>query len=153
MWINDNLDNNDTVVYTALFVNNRDSLIEKYPPVHTNAFYHHSTILFKPEDWKEGINLWLKNSINIIGRVTTDKVDVLLVENHKSSNDYPHITLSTAEWVKPFESNNEIADAILNWTVINIKDSLELTEGYFNWNEKVIEALEYTKNQVDDILN
>ncbi len=153
MWINGNLDKKDEVVYTALFVKNRDSLIERYAPVHPNEFYHHSTISFKPGNWKEGIILWLDNSINIIGRVTTDKVDVLLVENHKSSNDYPHITLSTAEWVKPFESNNEISDAILNWTVIDIKDSLEVTEGYFNWEQAVVNALVYTENQVEDILN
>lgn len=46
--------------------------------------------------------------IRIVGRLTTDKVDVLLVDNPLSKNEFPHITLSTAKGVKPFQSNEEI---------------------------------------------
>jgi hypothetical protein len=40
--------------------------------------------------------------------LTTDKVDVLVVENPNSDNKIAHITLATAEGIKPFESNSEL---------------------------------------------
>ncbi len=88
-----------TVVYTALFVEDINVLKEKYPPVHVNEFYHHSTIAFKPKEGKSNLHLGEKYEIAIIGRVTSEKVDVLLVNNKKSTNNNPHITLSTSEGV------------------------------------------------------
>jgi hypothetical protein len=46
--------------------------------------------------------------LEILGRLTTPKVDALLVKNPWSKNRYPHITLSTAEGVPPVESNREL---------------------------------------------
>jgi len=93
-------------IYSAVFVN-EDELMLKYPPVHPNEFYHHSTIEFKPISI-EKLPLGEKITLEIIGRLITDKVDVLLVINPLSKNAYPHITLSTANGIKPFESNSEI---------------------------------------------
>ena len=62
----------------------------------------------------------------------TGLVDVLLVQNEESENEYPHITLSTADGVNPSASNNEIAKAISRGTVIPVQDCLRVTEGYFN---------------------
>ena len=95
----------ETVPYTALFVDDISQLKEKYPPVHPNEYYHHSTIAFRPKDRKGDLNVGKKHVIAITGRVTSDKVDALLVENEMSTNENPHITLSTAEGVKPFASN------------------------------------------------
>ena len=78
-----------------------------FPPVHPNLFYHHSTIEFKPKDLSN-IEFGVKKEMKIIGRLTNDKVDVIVVESPKSKNKYPHITLSTAEGIKPFESNTEL---------------------------------------------
>lgn len=97
----------DNIIYHALFVKDIQKLKELFPPVHPNTFYHHSTIQFKPKSL-EGLNIGEKSKLKIWGRLTTDKVDVLIVDNKKSTNEYPHITLSTAEGIKPFESNSEI---------------------------------------------
>lgn len=122
----------EPVIYTALFVDNINQLKEKYPPVHPNEYYHHSTIAFRPKNGKAGLKVGKKHIIAITGRVTSDKVDVLLVHNEKSANQNPHITLSTAEGVKPFASNEEIAKAITESAVLPIEDSISVTEGYFN---------------------
>lgn len=95
-------------VYSAVFISNEEELKRKYKPVHPNIFYHHSTIEFKPES-VEGLPIGLKIKMAITGRLTTDKVDVLLVDNKLSAKKNPHITLSTAEGIKPYESDSEIA--------------------------------------------
>lgn len=93
-------------VYSAKFVpsHEEDRLRTLYPPVHPNTYYHHSTIEFKPKDISN-LDFGNYTPTKIIGRITTDKIDALLIENPKSKNKYPHITLSTAAGVKPFESN------------------------------------------------
>lgn len=128
---------NESVIYSALFVDDINSLKEKYPPVHPNEFYHHSTIAFQPKNGKNDLEVGKKYIIAINGRVTTDKIDALLVENKKATNDNPHITLSTAEGIKPFASNTEIEKAITEGTVIAIEDILGVTEGYFNGKKDV----------------
>lgn len=150
MWINNQ--KKEKVIYTGLFVENIEALKAKYLPVHTNEFYHHSTIEYRPETWVDRIDVGEKTSIRIIGRVTTDKVDALIVENPKSKNENPHITLSTAEGIKPFESNNEIKAAIADGTVINVEDTIELTEWYFNGKKEIISLIDNTTEQVKDIL-
>lgn len=94
------------VIFTAQNVNNPSELMRKYPSNLPNKFYHHSTNKFgkQPFDDREGE----KMRLHIIGRLTTDKVDVLVVENPNSINKIPHITLATAEGIKPFESNSEL---------------------------------------------
>jgi hypothetical protein len=99
--------NIDNVIYHALFVKDIKQLEKDFPQVHPNFYYHHSTIEFRPKN-DENMNIGEESTIKIIGRLTTDKVDVLIVENPKSKNNYPHITLSTAKDVKPMESNSEI---------------------------------------------
>jgi hypothetical protein len=69
--------------------------------------------------------------LSIIGRITTDKVDALVVKNPKSKNSNPHITLSTTIGVKPFESNVALAN---HPNLIKMFDSplyIDVTEGYF----------------------
>jgi len=104
----------EKIIYTGFFVNQKEVLeqfpvdTEKYP----NVFAHHCTHIFKPTDKEvkeftdKGIHGW---KLQIIKRVKTDKVDVLILKyNFYSDNKYPHITLATAKGVKPFESNAEI---------------------------------------------
>lgn len=71
-----------------------------------NKFYHHSTNKFGRQqfDSREGT----KERLHIVGRLITDKVDVLVVENPNSDNKISHITLATATGIKPFESNKEL---------------------------------------------
>lgn len=96
----------NAVLYTANNVDDPAALEAKYPSSLPTKYYHHSTNEFKPGkyDPREG----LKETLHIIGRLTTDKVDVLIVENPNSSNEVAHITLATAKGVRPVESNREI---------------------------------------------
>lgn len=114
-------------LYSANMVDDPEKLKEKFPPVHPNSFYHHSTNEFKP-DSLEGLPVGEKQQLKITGRLTTDKVDVLLVDNPNSSNPNPHITLSTADGVKPFESNAEI-EANLD-KIQPLDDTIDTTVGY-----------------------
>lgn len=101
-----NEDHGTFVIFTAQNVDNPSELMRKYPSELPNKFYHHSTNKFgrQPFDEREGEKL----NLHIIGRLTTDKVDVLVVENPNSINKIPHITLATAKGIKPFESNVEL---------------------------------------------
>lgn len=95
-------------IYSAIFVNEKE-LKDKYRPIHPNLYYHHSTIEFKPKSI-ENLPIGLKVKMAITGRLTTKKVDVLLVDNKLSANKHPHITLSTADGVRPSDSNEEISN-------------------------------------------
>lgn len=96
------------VVYTAIFFD-EEELKRTFKPVHQNLFYHHSTIGFKP-DTIDDLNIGERIKVKILGRLTTEIVDCLLVDNKFSKNKYPHITLSTANGIKPFMSNKELED-------------------------------------------
>ena len=101
-------DEQASVLYTAQVVNDPQSLMNKYPTTHPNKYYHHSTNRFgkQPFDNREGEEM----TLHIIGRLITDKVDALVVENPNSVNEIPHITLGTATGVKPVVSNYELRD-------------------------------------------
>ena len=99
-------------IYIAAMVTNPPALKKMFPQVHTNGYYHHSTIEFRPVMTETLLhNVGKAVNLKVRARVTTDKVDALVVENPGSTNKYPHITLSTAEGVQPFESNSEIEKA------------------------------------------
>jgi hypothetical protein len=107
--VNTILENDGTdVLYTAQVVDDPQALMSKYPTEHPNKYYHHSTNRFgrQPFDDREGE----KMRLHVIGRLVTDKVDALVVENPNSVNDIPHITLGTANGVKPVVSNYELRD-------------------------------------------
>lgn len=93
-------------IFTANNVDDIEELKRKYPSTLPNKFYHHSTNKFgrQPFDSREGT----KERLHIVGRLITDKVDALVVENPNSDNKISHITLATATGVKPFESNKEL---------------------------------------------
>ncbi|MEK7658278.1 MAG: hypothetical protein AAB352_00230 [Patescibacteria group bacterium] len=69
------------VIYSAFFVDDPEKLKQKYPPVFPKEFYHHSTIEYRPKNGKQGLEVGKKVQLEIIGRVTSDKVDALLVVN------------------------------------------------------------------------
>ena len=126
-------------VYTALFIKDLDSLTSQFPPRHENVFGHHSTIAFKPGSL-DGIEVGAEQTIKVIGRVSDEKGDALLVENPKSTNEHPHITLSCAEGVKPFYSNELIQKAMAANSVeyFNPPVEIDVVEGYFDGKQDVI---------------
>lgn len=126
--------NNNNIIYSGIFFN-KNELLKKYDLVHENIYYHHSTIEFKPKN-VSNLPIGEIMTLKIIGRLTTDKVDALLIENPLSKNEYPHITLSTANNVKPYESNNEIR---LNLDKIEkLNDQINGIVGYCDNNMNII---------------
>lgn len=101
------MENNGTyVIFTAQNVDDPAELMRRYPSALPNKYYHHSTNRFgrQPFDDREGEPMRLR----ITGRLITDRVDALVVDNPNSDNEIPHITLATADGVKPFASNAEL---------------------------------------------
>ncbi len=83
----------ELVKYTGLFVDSPERLLQRFPARHEVAVAHHSTNWYKPSSLGE-LEIGKKSSLKIIGQVADDKCFVLLVENPKSKNQYPHITVS-----------------------------------------------------------
>ena len=81
---------------TALFVKDVESLLKRFPPKHGKVLGNHSTIEFNPDNLN-GIEMSKESKIKIIGRAYDEYGDDLLVENPKSKNKYPHITISRGE--------------------------------------------------------
>lgn len=125
------------IQYHALFVDNVSILKSLFPPVFSNVYYHHSTIEFAPKD-ASNIELGRKVDLKIIGRITTNRVDALLVDNPKSKNKFPHITLSTANGVKPVESNKAFEMFPQMITHFDEPITIKTTEGYFDGSAEVI---------------
>ena len=101
------MENNGTyVIFTAQNVDDPAELMRRYPSALPNKYYHHSTNRFgrQPFGDREGEPMRLR----ITGRLVTDRVDALVVDNPNSDNEIPHITLATADGVKPFASNAEL---------------------------------------------
>lgn len=130
----------EKILYTGLFVLTPKELIKKFPPKHGKVFAHHITISFKPKDL-DGIELGKRVRVKVIGRVTDDKGDALLVENNLKSNfKHPHITLSCVEGVMPVYSNEMIEKAIESNTVEYFEEpmTIETLEGYVSGKGKEI---------------
>ena len=125
------------VIYSGYFVDDVDGLKKRFPPNHVNHFYHHQTITFRPDDIGD-LKVGNKCGLEVIGRYTDDKVDCLIVKGGKSSNKFPHITLSTAEGVKPFQSNIQVESNEGHISYFDSKpNDIPVTEGYFNGQEVV----------------
>lgn len=124
------------IIYSALFINDPGVLKAHFSPVHSNLFYHHSTIEFNPQD-VSNIEVGKKVSLEIIGRITTDRIDALLVKSPKSKNTYPHITLSTADGVKPVESNKAFTEHPDLIQMFDHPIYVDTTEGYYDIHRKV----------------
>jgi len=110
-------------IYRAYQVNDVEALKNRYPSVLPNKYYDHSTVSYGLQglDDREG----LTRTLHIIGRLTTDKVDVLVVDNTESYNQYAHITLATAKGVKPVASNEELESHAAD--IIPLDDYVEVT--------------------------
>lgn len=119
------------VKYTAVFVDTQE-VVNIFAPKHENVFAHHCTIKYKPDNGTEDIEVGSQQYIKIIGRASDEKGDVLLVENKKSKNKFPHITLSCAPEVKPFYSNELLEKAHQNNTITMFENPVIIqgVEGY-----------------------
>lgn len=70
----------------------------------------------------------------MLGRVSDDKGDAIIVERYKIKKPFPHITLSCADDVAPVYSEEMIEKAITNNTVETFDQPVEIAviEGYFD---------------------
>ena len=136
------LTSNPKIIYTALFVDDPAELIKMFPPKHPKIFAHHSTNQFRPKDTGD-LEIGKKSRIKILGRASDEKGDVLLVENSKSENKHPHITLSCTEGVSPVYSQELLERSAQNGTVEMFETPLyaAVTEGYYNSEGKNILAV------------
>ena len=128
------------ILYTAEFVKDIKSLLEKFQPKHERVFGHHSTIAFKPASL-DGIEIGKKSIMKILARAYDEKGDALLVENQKSNNENPHITLSCAEEVSPVYSNELLKKAIEAGTIeyFDKPEEIEVIEGYSDGKQDIVE--------------
>ena len=110
-------------IYRAYMVDDVAGLKDRYPSELPNKFYDHSTVTYglQAMDDREG----QQKRMHIIGRLTTDKVDVLVVDNPESYNQYAHITLATAAGVKPIESNAELEKHAAD--IVPLDDYIDVT--------------------------
>ncbi len=125
-------------MYTALFVKDIESLLKRFPPKHEKVFGDHSTIEFNPGSLK-GIEIGKKLKIKIIGRAYDEYGDDLLVENPKSKNKYPHITISRGEGAPRLYSHILFSkDIAENHMEYFDSESVEVIEGCSKDNEIII---------------
>ncbi|MBM3206882.1 MAG: hypothetical protein FJZ43_04660 [Candidatus Staskawiczbacteria bacterium] len=125
------------IKFTALFVKDTQELLNKFPPKHKKVFGHHSTIEFKPQNL-DGLEIGKEQEIRIIGRASDEFGDDLLVENVKSKNKYPHITLSRDENAPPLYSKILFEKAVGSKTIEYFNnESVKVIEGYSDFNNNI----------------
>ena len=117
------------IYYTALFVDDTEAVFSVFPPVHKNKVGHHCTITFKPENL-EGIEVGRKHKLKVLARVFDDKGDALLVECHRSTKKFPHITLSHADGADRNYSNEMVENAAHKIEYLKQEVFIDVTEGY-----------------------
>ncbi len=129
----------ETIWYSALFLTDPQKLIADFPPKHEKVFAHHSTIAFKPES-ADGLEMGKQWKIKVLGRAFDDKGDALLVENPKSKNEFPHITLSCTLDTDPIYSNELLKRAVTEKTITYFDEPyyVDAVEGYETIDKKVI---------------
>lgn len=127
------------IYYSAYFIDNPQELLFMFPTKHPIIYADHSTNIYKP-DSLDGIEVGKKIKLKIIGRMTDDKCDVLLVENPKSENKFPHITLSCVKGTPPVYSNYLLETADKNNTMEYFPQPyyIDATEGYVVKEERVM---------------
>ncbi len=129
------------IKFTALFVKDTEDLLKRFPPKHTKIFGHHSTIEFEPNNL-DGIEIGKEYSIKIIGRAWDEFGDDLLVENPKSKNKYPHITLSRGENAPSLYSKILFEKAIDSNTIEYFtNEEVAVIEGYSDTNNYITEKI------------
>lgn len=114
--------------YTAIFITDPQKLLAQFPPKHEKIFAHHSTIAFEPKSL-DGIEMGRRWDIKILGRASDEKGDALFVENPKSKNKYPHITLSCERDVGPIYSNELLERAVTTGAIEYFQKPFFIIEG------------------------
>lgn len=129
------------IKFTALFVKDVQDLLKRFPPKHKKISGHHSTIAFEPESL-DGTEIGKEYKIKIIGRAHDGFGDDLLVENPKSKNKYPHITLSRADDAPPLYSKILFEKALVSGDIEYFdNEEVAVVEGYSDGDSYFIQKL------------
>lgn len=129
------------IKFTALFVKDQDDLLKRFPPKHKKIFGHHSTIEFEPMSL-DGIELGKECNMKIIGRAYDTFGDDLLIENPKSKNTYPHITLSRGKNAPSLYSKILFEKAMASNDIEYFKnEEVKVIEGYSDGNNYITEKI------------
>ena len=131
--------NKNNIYYTGYFIDEPERLLSMFSPKHKTLYGHHSTNKYKPES-VDGIEVGKKVRLKIVGRAYDEKGDALLIENDKSENEFPHITISCADSVSPQYSNELLKSAVKDGKIEIFEESkwIEATEGYVIKEERII---------------
>lgn len=124
------------LIYEAYFVMDKDGLEKQFPAAHPNKFYHHLTIAFRPKALSMPDKIGAQEHLKAIGRLTTDKIDALLIGTH-SDKPFPHITLSTADGVNPAESKTELSEHFDKIVYFVEPKSIRTAYGYYDGKEVI----------------
>lgn len=137
----------EDIEYTGLYVDDQNALLRLFPAKHAKVFAHHSTNWYRPTSTDE-IDLGHKSTIKAIGQAYDEKGYALLVENEKSKNEFPHITISCAPGVGAVYSNELIKKASENGTLEIFEQPvlINVTEGFVDRKRRLIT----TKEQLSD---
>lgn len=123
------------IKYTALFIDNREKILNFFDPKHSNIFCDHVTLRYKPDNL-DSIDLGKKSTLRIIGRAFDEKGDALLVDTDRSNNKYPHITLSCVDGVRPVYSNELFQKEKIEY--FDNPFVADVIEGYFDGDNMII---------------
>ena len=97
-------------------------LLQRVPPIHPIVYAHHVTMAFKPEGDRLARYQALEGQrikVPVTAVCMDDKAQAVLV-GVESENEYPHITISVAEGVKPVYSNELLATQRADLQHVNI---------------------------------
>ena len=100
---------------------------------------HHSTNWYKPTSLSE-LEIGKKSSLKIIGQAADDKCFALLVENPKSKNQYPHVTIFHSADVSAVYANELLERAVKEDGLEMFPEPIfvDVTEGYVGVDEQLV---------------
>lgn len=129
----------EEIEYTALFVDSPEKLLQMFPAKQSKVFAHHSTNWYRPTS-TEGLEIGKKSLLKIIGQAYDQNSLAVLVENAKSKNKFPHITISCAEDIAPVYSNELLEKASKDGSLEMLKEPLfiDVTEGYVDISKNLV---------------
>jgi len=112
-------------------------------------FHHHMTIKFRPgHDEVTSLDLGANVTLKVVGYANDENGQAIAVEGFASSNDIPHITISTSLETSPVYSNE-----LLNRDFVPLEGGPEIKGVVGFWNGKEEQyTLENTIYESEDIL-
>lgn len=124
-------------IYSALFLDaaSKERLLKAWErhmgPLLPNVHAHHITLQYQPEGWNKSVPYGAFMTVFAEKAYYDGRGGALLVPGleHISDNDHPHVTVCTDEGIRPFYSNELIANP--NTPVRDVNILLSGTIGFW----------------------